>query len=125
MKGQPAPQPASRQVIGEMYVLNVIPPPELHLLMKIITEISNVLCKEPDVALWLRRHGVIWHGYNGGGLDGRNANKIRKLLPDLEIFILDNFSSYHPVVERLKSFSIGKFINFTNYRTLEPQNYIC
>ena len=39
---------------GEMYVLDVIPPPELHLLMKIITEISNVLCKEPDVAFWLK-----------------------------------------------------------------------
>ena len=46
----------------EMYVLDVIPPPELHLLMKIITEISNVLCKEPDVAFWLKKHGIIWHG---------------------------------------------------------------
>ncbi|XP_047132521.2 uncharacterized protein LOC124811228 [Hydra vulgaris] len=90
---------------GEMYVLDVIPPPELHLMMKIITEISNVFCKEPDVALWLKKHGIIWHGYNGGGLDGRNANKIRKLLPNLEKFILDNFSSYYPVVELLKSFS--------------------
>ncbi|XP_047144047.1 uncharacterized protein LOC124817711 [Hydra vulgaris] len=90
---------------GEMYVLDVIPPPELHLMMKIITEISNVFCKEPDVALWLKKHGIIWHGYNGGGLDGRNPNKIRKLLPDLKRFILDNFSYYYPVVELLKSFS--------------------
>nr|XP_047137368.1 uncharacterized protein LOC124813853 [Hydra vulgaris] len=87
----------------EMYVLDVIPPPELHLMIKIITEISNVFCKEPDIALWLKKHGIIWHVYNGGELDGRNANKIRKLLPDLEKFISDNFFSYHPVIELLKS----------------------
>ncbi|XP_065681098.1 uncharacterized protein LOC124817172 [Hydra vulgaris] len=104
---------------GEMYVLDVTPPPELHLMMKTITEILNVFCKEPDVALWLKKHGIIWHGYNGGGLDGRNANKIRKLLPDLEKFILDNFSSYYPVVELLVFFFSSKHV----FRNETPDGY--
>ena len=76
---------------GDMHVLDVIPPPELHLLMKIVTKISRVLCKEPDITVWQCNCGIIWHGYNGGGLDGRNANKIRKLLPNLEEHIFDHF----------------------------------
>ncbi|XP_065669593.1 uncharacterized protein LOC124807737 isoform X2 [Hydra vulgaris] len=98
--------PCLLEVAGDTYVLDVVPPPELHLLMKIVTEISNVLCKEPEIAVWLSNHGIVWHGYNGGGLDGRNANKIRKLLPDLEQHIFDHYPSYNPVVELLKSFSI-------------------
>ena len=93
---------------GDMHVLDVIPPPELHLLMKIVTEILKVLCKEPDFAVWLSNCGIIWHGYNGGRLDGRNANKIRKFLPDLEEHIFDHYPSYHRVVNLLKSFSTGE-----------------
>ena len=93
---------------GDMHVLDVIPPPELHLLIKIVTEILRVLCKEPDIAVWLSNCGIIWHGYNGGGLNGRNANKIWELLPDLEEHIFDHFLSYHPVVDLLKSFSTGE-----------------
>nr|XP_047125976.1 uncharacterized protein LOC124807737 isoform X1 [Hydra vulgaris] len=98
--------PCLLDVAEDTHVLDVVPPPELHLLMKIVTEISNVLCKEPEIAVWLSNHGIIWHGYNGGGLDGRNANKIWKLLPDLEQHIFDHYPFYHPVVELLKSFSI-------------------
>ncbi|XP_065684973.1 uncharacterized protein LOC124807737 isoform X1 [Hydra vulgaris] len=106
--------PCLLDVAEDTHVLDVVPPPELHLLMKIVTEISNVLCKEPEIAVWLSNHGIIWHGYNGGGLDGRNANKIRKLLPDLEQHIFDHYPFYHPVVELLKSFSIGNLYIYTH-----------
>ena len=95
----------------DMHVLEVILPPELHLLMKIMTGISIVLCKEPDIAVGLSNDEIIWHGYHRGGLDGRHANKIQKLLPDLEEHIFDHFPSYHPVVDLLKSFSTGELYN--------------
>ena len=50
--------------------------------------------------------------YIGGELDRKNANKIRKLLPDLEEHIFDHFSSYHPVVDLLKSFSTGELYTY-------------
>ena len=36
---------------GDMHVLDVFPPPKLNLLMKIVTEISRVLCKKPDITV--------------------------------------------------------------------------
>ena len=57
-------------------VLDVVPPPELHLLMKIVTVCAQLLCNQPAVANWFKASGIIFHGYNGGGLDGRNSNKV-------------------------------------------------
>jgi len=58
-------------------VLDVVPPPELHLVMKIVTVCAQLLCNQPAVANWFKASGIIFHGNNGGGLDGRNcSNKV-------------------------------------------------
>ena len=57
-------------------VLDVVPPPELHLLMKIVTVCAQLLCNQAAVANWFKASGILFHGYNGGGLDGRNSNKV-------------------------------------------------
>ena len=92
---------------GDMHVLDVIPPPELHLLIKIVTEILRVLCKEPDIAAWLSNCEIIWHGYNGGGLDEGMLTKFRSFCLTWKN-IFDHFPSYHPVVDLSKSFSTGE-----------------
>ena len=89
---------------GEKLVLEVIPPPELHMLMKIVTEVGDILRLEPDIATWLKDYGIIWHGYNGGGLDGRNANKVLKSIPALEEYVLEQYPDYQPVSRSTKVF---------------------
>ena len=68
-------KPSLLEESNNTHVLDVVPPPELHLLMKIVTVCSQLLCNQQAVANWFKDSGIIFHGYNGGGLDGRNSNK--------------------------------------------------
>ena len=55
-------------------VLDVVPPPELHLLMGVVNKIVDLLIKVwPGVLDWCRSKGITRHGYQGGGLDGNNS----------------------------------------------------
>ena len=56
--------------------LDVVPPPELYLLMKIVTVCAQVLWNQAAVANWFKGSGILFHGYNDGGLDGRNSNNV-------------------------------------------------
>ena len=69
-------KPSLLKESNNTHVLDVVPPPELHLLMKIVTVCAQLLCNQPAVANWFKASGIIFHGYNGGGLDGRNSNKV-------------------------------------------------
>lgn len=93
---------------GDKYIIDVIPPPELHLLMQTVTKVADFMCMETGIADWMKERGITWHGYNGGGLDGKNANRVLKSLSALDDYVLENYPSYHPLVEVLKSFSTGK-----------------
>ena len=50
-------------------VLHVIPPPELHLLMHVVTKIVDLMWE--DVKTLFENEGIFRHGYNGGGFDGK------------------------------------------------------
>ena len=76
----------------------MIPPPELHLLMKIVTVCSFILFNGALVSEWFKKNGISFHGFNAGGLDGRNSNKVLKKLSDLNIFVTENCPEYLPVV---------------------------
>ena len=69
-------KPSLLKESNNTHVLDVVPPPELHLLMKIVTVCAQLLCNQPAVANWFKASGIIIHGYNGGGIDGRNSNKV-------------------------------------------------
>ena len=60
----------------------------------------------------LYQNGISFHGYNGGGLDGRNSNKVLKKLNDLNIFVTENCPEYLPVVGLLFKFEQVVFVCF-------------
>ena len=105
-------QPCLSKKPQEKLVLDVIPPPELHLLMKIVTVCSLLLCNGALVSEWFKKNGISFHGYNGGGLDGRNSNKVLKKLSDLNIFVTENCPEYLPVVGLLFKFEQVVFACF-------------
>ena len=58
-------------------------------------------CNGALVSEWFKKNGISFHGYNGGGLDGRNSNKVLKKLNDLNIFVTENriFASCWPFIQ--------------------------
>ena len=118
----------------------MIPPPELHLLMKIVTVCSFLLCNGALVSEWFKKNGISFHGFNAGGLDGRNSNKVLKKLSDQNIFVTENCPEYLPGVGFLFKFeqlvfacfgmnlvdgyqlTIEEFSNELNYVTIYVEN---
>ena len=93
-------------------VIDVLPPPELHLLMGVTNALIDLLIKIFSlefVEKWLNSHGILRHGYQGGGLDGNNSMKALKnvsslemLLPDALAPIIDCFRALEVVVKGQK-----------------------
>lgn len=88
-------------------ILDIIPIPELHIMMNIVTKLTEILWKNDKLNQLLQAKGVHWHGYNGGGLDGKNANKVLKLLDELSPIIEEDFAEFIPVLAALKKFAQG------------------
>lgn len=86
----------------EQLVLDVIPPPELHLLMGVVNKILDLVIKVwPEVLDWCRSKGITRHGYQGGGLDGNNSKKLLDKLDELSAIIPIHLL---PIVSTLKDF---------------------
>ena len=66
-------------------ILYKIPPPELHLMMGGANKIWDLMSKMwgQEADKWATSKGISRHGYNGGGLDGVNLNKLRKYSDEL------------------------------------------
>jgi len=92
----------------EKLVLEVVPIPELHLLMNVVTNTVNIMKVQPSLQTWFTENGIFWHGYNGGGLDGKNSSKLLKKLNELDEYIKHDFQEFQPLVLLLKRFSAGK-----------------
>ena len=69
----------------EKLVIQVIPPPELHLYEHIITKVTDTICAvDPSYKDFLNSKNITRHGYNGGGYDGPNYKKIVECMDELE-----------------------------------------
>ena len=75
--------------------------------MKIVTVQVSILRKEEELYNWFQSMGIHWHGYNGGGLDGKNSYKALMLLEPLAAIVGTKYPEYNPVVQLLFSFAIG------------------
>ena len=60
-----------------------------------------VLSCFPAIRDIMKKHSITRHGYNGGGLDGNNAIKFLKNLPDIQ---QDVPAHLHPVLDTLSAF---------------------
>ena len=69
-------QPCLTIAHPETLVINVHPPPELHLLIGVVNHLVK-LCISVDIGTLnlLKRNNIFRHGYQGGGLDGNNSFK--------------------------------------------------
>lgn len=86
----------------DVRVLDYLILPELHMMMGAVGHLVDVMIKVwPDILNWMKRNDVVRHGYNGGGLDGRNSNKLLlkldKLQPELP-------NKLQPVLRTLRLF---------------------
>ena len=67
---------------------HIVTPPELHMIMCPVNLIGYVLSSLwPEYQTFLKSNSIIRHGYQGGGWDGANSNKILKLLDKMELLI--------------------------------------
>lgn len=89
---------------SDKLVIDAIPPPELHLFEHIVTKVTDVLMTDQTIESFLTKKTVTRHGYNGGGYDGPNCQKILSSLDDMTtIASLDLI----PCIEALRKFRKG------------------
>ena len=84
-------------------VIDVLPPPELHLLMGVVNALLNLLIRIFSlefVESWLNANNILRHGYQGGGTDGNNSMKVLKHLNSLEMALPDALA---PIVDCLRA----------------------
>ena len=55
-------KPSLQKESDHTLVLDVVPPPELHLLLKIVTVCAQLLCNQAAVANWCKASGILFHG---------------------------------------------------------------
>ena len=89
----------------DVFVIDVVPPPELHLFEHVVTKIADELTKDVMINNFFALKGITRHGYNGGGYDGPNCNKILHNLD--EITSLAGMSSL-PFIDSLRKFKKGQ-----------------
>ena len=87
-------------------ILDIIPISELHHLMKVVTKLSELLTADDGLKRLYKDLGIHWHGYNGGGLDGKNSSKVLKSLNTIRDYVITNkMLKFIPVIDALVSFS--------------------
>ncbi|XP_065680713.1 uncharacterized protein LOC136094705 [Hydra vulgaris] len=85
---------------------HIVPPPELHLLMGIVTIIGRLLLDHwPLSTNWLKEHYILLRGYHGIGFDGNNATKLLEKVDILERDVLASQTNLIPIVHCLRKFS--------------------
>jgi hypothetical protein len=99
-------------------IQHLVPPPELHILIGIVTTLGCLLMDLwPGFDNFLKNCGVIQRGYQGRGWDGNNSNHILKCVDELERAVLYEYPDLVPIIQCLKDFKIVKDSCFG--RTLE------
>ena len=94
----------------EKLIIDVIPPPELHLYEHIVTKLADLLGEvNPSVLEFFKRKCIVRHGYNGGGYDGPNCKKILFNLDELDA--LSDLNTL-PSISTLRKFKAGDKVFF-------------
>ena len=88
----------------DTYVLDLIPISELHHMMKVTTSLCDILRLDDSVKEFFKKQGIFWHGYNGGGLDGVNSNKVFKKLDQILDFVKEANPALMPIANLLEDF---------------------
>ena len=82
---------------------NLVPPPELHLLIGFVKSLGILLLDAwPGFDQWLKSKNIFQRGYQGRGWDGNNSNRILANLDNLEVHISSNMPILLPVVQCIK-----------------------
>ena len=69
----------------DVFLHQRIPPPELHILMGVLTKLALLLLTLwPQFESWMKSNYVMLRGYQGVGFDGNNANRLLFLLSILD-----------------------------------------
>ena len=85
----------------DVLVSDVLPLPELHLLLGVCTHFFKVMLKLwPQLAMWGRGKWTV-HGRHGGGLDGANS---MKFLRNLDLLLTIIPTKLKPIIYTLKQF---------------------
>ena len=64
-------------------IIDIVPPPELHLFEHIVTQVTDVLMAKEYIKNYLLSKTVTRYGYNGEGYDGPNCHKVLSCLDEL------------------------------------------
>jgi len=87
-----------------------IPPPELHILMGVLTKLALLLLTLwPQFESWMKSNYVMLRGYQGVGFDGNNANRLLSLLSILDRDLrADGRLDLLPIIDCLTKFAAVK-----------------
>ena len=101
-----SPLTVKNMYLGDLdqLVMDLAPPPQLHLHMGVVNLVMNVLINVwgLDAALaWCKWNLIIQRGYHGGQFDGNNSKKILERVNDLASSCPANC---RPLVELLRAF---------------------
>ena len=104
----------------ETLIQHLVPPPELHILIGIVTTLGCLLMDLwPGFDNFLKNSGVLQRGYQSRGWDGNYSNQILKCVDELEKVVLYEYPALVPIVQCFKDFKVVKDSCFG--RTLEPE----
>jgi hypothetical protein len=93
----------------EILLEHCVPPPELHILMGVVTKLGVLLLQLwPQFESWLKKHNIMFRGYQGVGFDGNNSSKLLSLVDILERDLMSDRLKLLPLVQCLRSFACLK-----------------
>lgn len=100
---------------GESLLEEIIPLPELHIFIGIVSMFVKVLLSIwPEFETWLDSNYIMYRGYHGIGLDGNNSEKFLSKIWELELRIMSLseiqpcMRNLLPVLKCLNKFSVLK-----------------